>query len=528
MKAPGVRQGIRVRTVGDITRLGARRYPHKTAVEMGDLRLTYAELNARANQLANALRDKGVQPGDRVAIMSENSLEFVVVTFATAKVGAVFVPLNFRYGPHELAYVLSEVCPAVTFAGTSYHEAVADAVDVGSIATEIVCFESGGASLGLDGLCAGWPTDEFAVVVDGGSVATILYTSGTTGHPKGVVNTHEATVRLMPVYAIEGDLETADRMLICGPLFHGGGLCMQLLPALTFGSSVVLLGKGFDPGTVLRLVADKGITVSLWAPTMFAMIANAELAERPDVSCLTKLWYGSSSIAPDVLRQARQQFRGAAFYQFYGTTEATTISILRPDDHDERASYTGRELYSVEVRIVDANEHDVTEGEIGEIIVADGGTCMAGYYRNEEATAATIRAGWLHTGDLARREADGYFTIAGRSSDLIITGGENVYPREVEEVLLGHDSVIDVSVYALPDPIYGECVAAAIVIDSPTVTVAELCDFAASRISRYKVPKIVVIVDELPRNASGKVVKRRLVEAHAAAEQVPSRVRTSS
>jgi fatty-acyl-CoA synthase len=258
------------------------------------------------------------------------------------------------------------------------------------------------------------------------------------------------------------------------------------------------------------------------------MIANAELAERPDVSCLTKLWYGSSSIAPDILRQARQQFRGAAFYQFYGTTEATTISILRPDDHDERASFTGRELYSVEVRIVDANGHDVADGEIGEIIVADGGTCMAGYYRNEEATAATIRGGWLHTGDLARQEADGYFTIAGRSSDLIITGGENVYPREVEEVLLGHDSVVDVAVYALPDPIYGECVAAALVIDPPTVSVSELCDFAAARISRYKVPKRVVIVDELPRNASGKVVKRRLVEAHTDADQVPSRVRTSS
>jgi len=517
-----------VRTVGDIARLGARRYPHKSAIEMGDLRLTYAELNARVNQLANALQDKGVRPGDRVAIMSENSLEFVVVTFATAKVGAVFVPLNFRYGPQELAYVLREVCPAVTFAGPSYHEAVAHAVGVGSIATEIVCFESGGASLGLDGLCKGRPSDEPSVVVDAGSVATILYTSGTTGHPKGVVNTHDATVRLMPVYAIEGDLETADRMLICGPVFHGGGLCMQLLPALTLGASVVLFGKGFDPATLLRLVADKAITVSLWAPTMFAMITNAELVERPDISCLTKLWYGSSSIAPDVLRKARRYFQNAAFYQFYGTTEATSISILRPDDHDGRASFTGRELYSVEVRIVDGNGHDAAEGEIGEIVVARGGTCMAEYYRNEEATAATIRDGWLHTGDLARREADGYFTIAGRSSDLIVTGGENVYPREIEEVLLRHDSVTDVAVYALPDPIYGECVAAAIVIDSPGVTVAELCDFAAARIARYKVPKIATIVDELPRNASGKVVKRLLVEAYSATAQVPSSARTSS
>ncbi|WP_051792425.1 class I adenylate-forming enzyme family protein [Amycolatopsis jejuensis] len=494
-----------------MTRRGARRFGDRVAVRMGDQALTYAELDQEADALAAAFAGLGVRPGDRVAILAENCVEFVVVAFAAMKAGAWFVPLNFRYGPDELSYVLRDIAPRVVVAGPGYAAAVAGE------APRLVVLDEAESGLGVpyaDLVKSGpGPVD----LAEPDAVATVLYTSGTTGAPKGVLATHDATVRLLPVYAVEGDLRGGDVMLISMPLFHGGGLVIQLFPALAFGATVVLSGRGFTADNVLSLVERERVTITLWSPTMLAMLVRDDNLSRYDTSSLAKIWYGSSSIAGTVLARAREAFPRAGFFQWYGTTEATTIAVLRPEEHLERSDQTGREVFLVDARIVDADGAEVPVGEIGEVVVSSTGTGMVGYHAKPEATASAIRDGWLHTGDLAQRGTGGYFTIVDRMSDLIISGGENIYPREVEEVLHGHPAVAEASVFGVPDEVYGEAVAAAVVF-RPGVEAdcAELRAYVGERIARYKRPSTVVAVEELPRNASGKVLKRALREEFGA------------
>lgn len=515
---------VTMRTIGDIPRLGARRHGDKPALEMAGDTMSYAELDEGVNRTSTAMQAHGVGEGDRVCLMAENCLEFAEVLFATAKAGAVFVPLNFRYGPKELGYVLSDVAPTLVFAGPGYEAAMAKTIESTGHVVPLVVLDDGYAAsssievVTLAELRASGRNEEPRVVVDPDGWATILYTSGTTGNPKGVIATHAATMRLLPVYGVEGDLCGADRMLICMPLFHGGGLVIQLLPSLMLGATVVLAGKGFAPAGVVEIVRAHRVTITLWSPTMLALLVNESYTEPPRTESLNKIWYGSSSILPAVLDKSRELFPSARFYQWYGTTEATSVGILRPDDHAERALCTGRELFTAETKVVDEDGHEVPAGEVGELVVATGMTTMVGYLGKAEETATTIRDGWLHTGDLATRDEQGFFTIVGRAGDLIISGGENVYPLEVEAVLTQHPAIREAAVIGLPDETYGEVVAAVVVGDR-SITTTDVRDYVGARIARYKCPRVVHIVDELPRNASGKVVRRDLASLISAAYQ---------
>ncbi|MGI5132333.1 class I adenylate-forming enzyme family protein [Pseudonocardia sp. CA-107938] len=501
-----------MRTLTDVTRRGARRFADRTAVSTSGSALTYAELDRDTDRLSAALRELGVRRGDRVAIMAENCVELVVVAFAAMKAGAWFVPLNFRYGPEELAYVLADTTPRVVVTGPGYTDAVEAALPQDR--PTVVAVDDREATRGRlsyrDLLAAHHDAapEDLSEPLD---IATVLYTSGTTGFPKGVLATHDSTVRLLPVYAIEGDLGEGDVMLISMPLFHGGGLVIQLLPALALGATVVLTGRGFSADGALDLVEQERVTVTLWSPTMLAMIVRDADVAAHDTSSLTKIWYGSSAIAAATLERARRAFPRAGFYQWYGTTEATTIAVLRPDDHRDRAAQTGREAYGAHVRIVDPSGTDVAVGETGEVVVSTAGTCMVGYHHRPDATAEAMRDGWLHTGDLAVRGTDGYFTVVDRIDDVIISGGENIYPREVEEALHSHPAVAEASVFGVPDEVYGAAVAAAVVlVPGAEATAEELGAHVAGRIARYKRPTRWQLVDQLPRNASGKVLKRAL------------------
>lgn len=508
-----------MRVIGDIVRLAAKRDQQREAVVMGDRRLSYGELHAGSDMVARALVAAGdLHPGDRVAIMAENQVEFVEVLFAVAKAGAILVPLNFRYGPQELDYVLGDVDPVVVFAGSGYVEAVAEAVRRSGVRAQMVTLHGNGPGT-LEGLRDQGDLGTELPEVDPFSIATILYTSGTTGHPKGVLATHDATMRLLPMYGIEGGLRADDVMLVCMPLFHGGGLVIQALSALYFGATVVLFGKGFDAARVLDVVSEENATIALWSPTMLAMLAASGL---PASHSIRTIWYGSSSIAERVFADAAAMFPAADFYQWYGTTEATSIAVLKPADHVLHPGATGREILTADVRIVDAHGADVRPGSVGEVIVAASGTVMVGYYNNLTATAEAIRNGWLHTGDFAEVLDGGYFTIVGRGSDLIVTGGENVYPGEIEDVLLEHPLVQDAAVFGVPDEVYGQRIGAAVVVTEP-VELAALQDHVGSRIARYKVPRDLFVVESLPRNASGKVLRRSLVESFAPASSGAAR-----
>lgn len=498
-----------MKVIGDIIRLGAKRHPHKTAVIMGEASLSYQALNAAVNRLAHGLLNRGVMPGDRVGLLSENSLEFVIAALAVLKVGAFLVPYNFRYSNEEVAFVSGNCTPKLLFCGPGYFERAQQA-HAALAAAPLLVASAGGDAESIAGLAAGQPESEPAVAVDPESAAMIIYTSGTTGFPKGVLFSHRAYLTNHLAIAFEGDLRGDDVALVNLPLFHNGGINGMLLPALLVGATAVIAGKGFVPAEQLTLVARHKVSVTMWVPTMLAMLVNDAAAPTLDASSLKKIWYGSSPIAAPVLAKARARF-DAGFYQFYGMCEIGMTSVLRPEDHATRAQTTGREVYCADLRIVDAGERDVAVGEVGEIISAAQPMGMIGYWGNAQATRETIQSGWIRTGDLARNEGDGYFTIVDRVKDMIISGAENVYPKEIENVLVEHPAVLEAACFGIPDERWGEAVAAAIVCRSgQSVSAEQLITFCAERIARYKRPKHVEFVPELPKNAAGKVLKRLL------------------
>ncbi|HJP20261.1 MAG TPA: long-chain-fatty-acid--CoA ligase [Alphaproteobacteria bacterium] len=503
-----------MQVLGDIIRLGAKRYGERTAVMLGDDRMSYQRLDTEANRLAQGLIAEGVVAGDRVALYALNSLEYVVVAAAVAKCGAVLQPINFRYQADELVYVIDDAAPRALIFGPQFSDLVADSRKRFATPPRLISL-------------AGPTTNDWSSYGDllaGGTEkvpeappeapAALMYTSGTTGTPKGVLYPHRSYLATYQALIVEGDLEPGDVTLVCLPLFHQAGLHALVMPTLMLGGKVVLTAGGFDPGEILELTARERVTATMWVPTMLAMLSTLPEVARHDLSALSKIWYGSSPISPTVLEASKAAF-GAGFYQWYGQTETGMNSVLRPEDHDTRAAFTGREVYNIELRFVDEAGRDVGVGEVGEIICSTANHGMIEYLNQPEATAATVIDGWIHTGDLARREEDGYFTVVDRLRDLIISGAENVYPKEIEDVVAAHPAVAEVAVFGVPDEIYGEAVCAAVALkDGSEVAPGDIVAFCAERLAGYKKPKNIEFHTELPKNAMGKVTKNVLREPH--------------
>ena len=505
-----------MRVFGDIARLGAKRHPDKHAVVKDDAFLTFGQLNSRANQLANGLLALGVRPGDRIAILSQNCLEFVVVASGVAKCGAVLVPVNFRYKKTELVYLTQNCKPKLLFFSPDFKPLIADVVNEISPSIRLATLFGTPLipGLDLDGIMAGQAASEPAVSVDPDSALMITYTSGTTGTPKGVLSSHRATLNNYLGMVVEGDLQPTDITLVNLPLFHTGGMHALLQPTLFRGGTAVIMAGQFDPDRVLDTVSRHRVTLTMWVPTMLAMLTQHPNAAAYDVRTLAKIWYGSSAITPTVLEAAMDLFK-CRFYQWYGQAETGMVSVLRPEDHTDHSQYTGREMFNADLRIVDEDGEDVPEGEVGEIISARENLGMIGYHHLEANQRSSIENGWIHTGDLARVEGDGFFTVVDRMGDMIISGAENIYPKEIEDVISRHPGVREVAVIGIPDAIYGESVCAVVVCkDECTIEPQEVIDFCASRIAGYKKPKRVDFVESLPKNASGKVVKNVVRETY--------------
>ena len=437
--------------LGDIPRLNAKRFPEKKSLIMERDYLTFDSLNQLTNKLSVGLLSIGVQPGDRVAIISENRIEYAIINYAVAKCGAILVPINFRYKKHELVGVINNSKPKVLFFDRTYaflvEEAEAEITDPVHMVS--MSNDPSESKATLSSLIEGNSSSEPPVSVNPEWPALLVYTSGTTGRPKGVLHSHSTCLHSYFTIAIEGDVGRDERVLLPIPLFHQGGLNMLLQPFLMTGNTVVIMGRGFDPEKLLDALKRYRITTAHFVPTQIAMIVRTPELRKYNYSSLKKVWYGSSSISPDILDAARGLFN-ADFYQWYGSTETFTISLLRPEDHVEHSQFTGRRVFNVDFRVVDENGKDTPLGEIGEIISAQKPQGMLGYYELEESTRETIRDGWIHTGDLARVEKNGYITVTGRSKDIIISGGENIYPKEIEDVIISHPDVGDVAVIRYP------------------------------------------------------------------------------
>ena len=474
------------------------------------LRHSYRELNRRANRVAQLLREQlGIGKGDRVAILATNRIEYLDLLFACGKLGAILVPLNWRLALRELALILSDCTPQVLAYAPNFASTVAE---LGALGITPQTLALGPMAEGTGPLAAALaaPGDAPAMEseVDLEDPALILYTSGTTGRPKGAILSHRMLVWNSINTIVGWELSAQDVTITHTPFFHSGGINVLTLPLIHCGGTVVLM-ESFDPVRCLELIAAERVTVLFAVPTMFQMLLEAPNFDRTDFTAV-RFFISGGAPCPVALIRAYQA-RGVPFRQGYGLTEVgPNCFTLQPEDAIRKAGSVGFPNMHVDARIVDDRGHDQPPGAVGELILR-GPTVFSGYWNNPEATAAAMHGGWFHTGDLVRRDAEGYYYIVDRKKDLIISGGENIYPAEVENVLYAHPAVAAVVVIGVPDPKWGE-VGRAVVVLRPghQATAADLIEFCQGKLARYKIPKSIVFAAALPHNAAGKIVKQEV------------------
>jgi fatty-acyl-CoA synthase len=477
--------------------------PGKAALVFEGREIGYAELARDIARLAGALHQTlGVQRGDRVAILSTNRPEFLTLIFACARIGAIVVPLNWRLAPPEHGYVLRDAEAALLFAEAEFR----DAVPRGPALRRIGFGFAGDGWESYDDLLeAGGTAPEAGVLED---PVLIVYTSGTTGRPKGAVLTQAALTWNAVNSTALHDLASTDRVLTFLPMFHVGGLNIQTLPALHAGATV-FLQRRFQAEAALAAITRQRPSVTLLVPAVMKAMIEHPAWRDCDLSSLRLAGAGSSLIPLELIQTFHR--RGVPICQIYGSTETAPIAIvLRREDAMRKEGSTGTPALHCEARIVDADGRDVAPGTRGEILIR-GPNVMTGYWRDRAATEAALVDGWFHTGDIGHQEEDGFFWIDERKADLIISGGENVYPAEVEAVLAECPDIADCAVVARPDPRWGE-VPVAVIVPRPGARIEPdtVRTLFAGRLARFKHPHDVIVVDGLPRNALGKVLRFKL------------------
>ena len=490
----------------DLVAEGARRFPGRTATVGNGRRLTFAEIDDRVGRLGASLRGRGVRPGDRVALLATNELEYLEIQAACVRCGYTLVPLNWRLAVPELEFILRDCTPAVVIAGRGEEERVGRiAAAAGS--PQLAALGEPEQLEPYDDLLASAEPDPEADPLDLDLLTTILYTSGTTGRPKGAMIDRAGMTARVFVNATELEARGDDVFLEALPMFH---ISAFLAYAYAFRGGTVVQLPTFSPTEWLELQQAERATSTVLVPTMIGMLLDDPVINDYDTSSLRLIVYGGASIEPPLLRRALARF-GCGFHQQYGMTETGAQTILRPADHDpdddEMLSSGGTDAASFEVRIHDPEDRPLPPGEIGEICCR-GPAVMSGYWGLPEVSAETLRNGWMHTGDLGYWDERGYLHVADRRNDMVITGGENVYPREVEAVLSEHPAIREVAVIGLPDPKWGEIVTAVVVGDETLDE--ELVAWLRERIAGYKIPRRYVWADDLPRNVTGKVLKTTL------------------
>jgi long-chain acyl-CoA synthetase len=504
-----------IATIADIVRTHAHECPDDPALEYEGRTVTFAELDARSSRLANALTSVGVQAGDRVAFLDKNSVEFFEVAFALTKIGAVVVSVNWRLAGEEVAEIVNDAKADVMIVGAEF---VALAEKIESALETVSTFVAIGGHPrwhDYETLLTTHDATDPMVPTHGDDVVLQLYTSGTTGLPKGVMLTNDNFICGTDEVASSWGLAPGSVNLAVMPMFHIGGSGWALA-GLSQGCRTVLI-REVDPARILRAIPEFGVTTAFLVPAVIQLLTSTPEAHSTDFSSMRVIAYGASPITETVLTKATNVF-GCQFVQLYGLTE-TTGAITQLDASDHNADdlphllrSCGRPYPWVEVRIVDQETgEDLPTGEIGELWTRSEKN-MAGYWANEAATAKAITAdGWFKTGDAGYCDEDGYLYLHDRIKDMIVSGGENVYPAEVENVLAKHPGVADVAVIGVPDARWGEAVKA-VVVRAPgsDVTDVELIAFAREHLGGYKLPKSVDFTDTLPRNPSGKLLKREI------------------
>ena len=512
----------RSHSLADLLRRSAARFPGKTALIDGNTSLTFAELDAAVSATAAALLDRGLTKGDRLAILSRNSWQFAVLTFACARAGVVFVPINFMLKANEVDFILehSEATAVVADDGallTTLTEALAlagiEPILRGWIGPEGSPVPEGWESVSA---WAGGVPRESDVVVGDDDPIRIMYTSGTESRPKGAISSSRSLITEYVSSIVDGGMTSDDVDLHTLPLYHCAQLDCFLGPDVYLGATSIVLPAP-DPATVLRLIETHKVTKYFAPPTVWISLLRHPDFDRHDLSSLRKGYYGASPMPVEVLREIQSRLPNLRLWNFYGQTEmAPVATILPPEEQVEHAGSAGRAVLNVETRVVDDNDQPVPPGVIGEVVHRSPHATL-GYYKDPEKTAAAFANGWFHSGDLGVMSEEGRLTIVDRKKDMIKTGGENVASREVEEAAYLHPDVAEVAVFGLPDPKWVEAVTAVVVLKpGATATGEEIRSFLAGHLAGYKVPKAVFVAASLPKNPSGKILKRELRQDYAA------------
>ncbi len=507
-------------TIADIFEQTVHKWPRREALyyPRKNLRWTYGEWDAEVKRLANALRAAGVGKGDRVSTFLFNSEELGTCFFACAMIGAVFNPINFRLAARELSFIVEDAEPSVLLFEKDLAGPV-EAIHEQFPRTAFWCVDPDAPAWAEDyhARVDAAPATRPEVAVDETDLYGIMYTSGTTGQPKGVMHRHREMVDQSVIIIAEQHLGIGDRGLTCAPLYHCAELHCAFLPRVQIGGSSVIMHH-FEPPEVLRLVAEEKINVMFCAPTMWNMLLQEDVAGF-DLSSLHLGLYGAAPMAPALVR-ACQETLGIELVQAYGMTELGPAAVfLHANEQLTKQGSAGMAGINHEVRVVRAGaeraEPDdvLPPGEVGEIILRSP-CLMVGYYKREEATARAIYRGWYYSGDLGYMDAENYLFVADRKDDMIISGGENIYPREIEDVLFEHPGVLDVAVLGEKDAHWGEKVVAFVVPKDPQLSAEDLDRFCleGDRLAAFKRPRAYYFLEEMPRNASGKTQKFRLRE----------------
>ena len=480
-------------------------------------RYTYAHLNARANCLANYLRSElGITQGERVSILAHNSVVYLDLLYGLAKIGAIFAPLNWRLTSRELAYIANDCQPRLLLCGPEFTRVLEELRPQVNI-EHYLALEGApiqGAVPYEQAIAAASSAEPERPALDGEDPYCLLYTSGTTGNPKGAILPHRQILWNCINTVISWGLSERDVSPVFTPLFHAGGLFAFATPILYAGGRVVL-ARGFDPEQSLRAIVDERCTVILGVPTLFQMWMNTSYFEQADFSHV-HFFISGGARCPVPLMEAWREAKGVVFRQGYGLTEVGTNCFSMTDEESvPKSGSVGKPIFHSQMRLADPDSGvDVLPGEAGELLIAGPHVCT-GYWNNPQATAEALRDGWFHTGDMARMDQDGFYYISGRYKDMIKSGGENVYAAEVEAVFREHPAVAEAALIGQPDEKWGE-VGWMVVLLHPgqNPTEKELLDFCQGRLARYKIPRRVVFTNHFPYSPYGKVIKAELKERY--------------
>ena len=480
----------------------AERFGDRTALKLDDVEMTYAQLDEATSRFAGLLESKGFEHGDRVGIMLPNVPYFAIAYYGTLRAGGVVVPMNVLLKGRETTFYLTDPAAKLVVAWGDFLDAAQTGAD--EAGAEVIPVKPGE----FEKLLGGAEPDTSLAEVDGSDTAVILYTSGTTGKPKGAELTHDNMYSNCSISADTlAEISEEDTLLGALPLFHSFGQTCSLNAAIYKGARLTMIPR-FDPVKALEIIERDDVTLFQGVPTMFNGMLQAE--SDADVSCLRLCMSGGSAMPEQVMRSFEERFE-CKVLEGYGLSETSPVASFNHPQKENKPGSIGTPIEGVEMKLIDDDGKEVDDGEIGEIAIR-GHNIMKGYYNREDATKESIDSdGWFKSGDMAKKDDDGYYFIVDRKKELIIRGGYNVYPREVEEVLYEHPAIAEVAVIGIPDDNLGEEVGAAVVLKSgEDADVDEIKAFVKKEVANYKYPRQIWLLDELPKGPTGKILKREI------------------